>query len=398
MKSPLSRAFLYNRKMKTNSGFIANLIIIGLTALIGSLVFFIYSSKSPLNNDDTIRILDDEQIAKFDEINLHELPDTVVKVDTGIDSFEKCLEAGFEILESYPRKCNDGVQTYIEDVKTLGIRLQEPERDDEILIPFSIKGSIVDSSAWNISERYAGVFEIIDSEKRLLTPQKIVIPFINNSASTTGEFETSYEGGSWIGEMQTTKATLFIEEVAIAGDDKKQRFNIPISFPESYLSPKIDVAKWKKITNDNFKITYSYPNDWNYFGSGLSGTQALISTLESPQKFEGEPRFFVEIIAFDGTRYTSFLDVILQNSEVVDGNPPADINDFEKVFINQRPVYGIQTHSIGNKLGYSIFVADPRNDVVYRFKLLARNVPPLPNEQEYGFRVLKALAESLLFE
>ena len=33
-----------------------------------------------------------------------------------IDSFEKCYAAGYPIMESYPRQCSDGNQTYVENV------------------------------------------------------------------------------------------------------------------------------------------------------------------------------------------------------------------------------------------------------------------------------------------
>lgn len=384
--------------MLKKSGFIANLIIIFLTATLGLIVFFIYSSKSPLNNDDNIRILDDEQIAKFDEINLNEFTGSIKKVDVEIDSFEKCVEAGFSILESYPRKCSDGVQTYIEKVSSLGIRLLEPEQNNEVRIPFMIKGSVTDPESWNISEKYAGVFQIIDGNKQLITKQKISLPFVNETASTTREFEVDFDDSSWIGQMQSSEATIIIEEVALEGDDKKNSFNIPISFPINYLAPNIDISKWESNSNSNFQIAFKYPKGWNFFGDDLPGTQAVIGTIESSEKFENNSRFSIEIIAFDGTRYDSFLDVILENTEKADGTKPTDINDFEKIFINQKPAYGMQTRSSVKELGYNLFLADPRNDVVYRFKLLSKNIPSIDMEKEYGFRVLKALAGSFEFK
>lgn len=33
-----------------------------------------------------------------------------------IDSFEKCVEAGNPVMESYPRKCSAGGETYVEEL------------------------------------------------------------------------------------------------------------------------------------------------------------------------------------------------------------------------------------------------------------------------------------------
>jgi hypothetical protein len=34
-----------------------------------------------------------------------------------IESFDDCINAGFPIMESYPRQCNDGTTTYTEEIK-----------------------------------------------------------------------------------------------------------------------------------------------------------------------------------------------------------------------------------------------------------------------------------------
>jgi hypothetical protein len=36
-----------------------------------------------------------------------------------IQSFEDCLLAGFPVMESYPRQCNDGTTTYVEEIPLL---------------------------------------------------------------------------------------------------------------------------------------------------------------------------------------------------------------------------------------------------------------------------------------
>lgn len=33
-----------------------------------------------------------------------------------IRSFQECMDAGYPIMESYPRQCNDGNQTFVEEI------------------------------------------------------------------------------------------------------------------------------------------------------------------------------------------------------------------------------------------------------------------------------------------
>lgn len=51
------------------------------------------------------------------------------KAEINITSFNDCLNAGFQIMESYPRQCNDGTTTYTEEIK------------NEITISWSIENS-----------------------------------------------------------------------------------------------------------------------------------------------------------------------------------------------------------------------------------------------------------------
>jgi hypothetical protein len=34
-----------------------------------------------------------------------------------ISSFQECMDAGYSVMESYPRQCNDGNQTFIEEIE-----------------------------------------------------------------------------------------------------------------------------------------------------------------------------------------------------------------------------------------------------------------------------------------
>lgn len=62
-----------------------------------------------------------------------------------ITNFEECITAGYPAMESYPRKCSDGEQTYTEDIgneleKGEQIFLNEPRPNMKISSPLIIKG------------------------------------------------------------------------------------------------------------------------------------------------------------------------------------------------------------------------------------------------------------------
>lgn len=58
----------------------------------------------------------------------------ILQENTGISiqSFQDCLEAGFPIMESYPRQCNDGITTYTEIITQDLSGQQTPEKEDII--------------------------------------------------------------------------------------------------------------------------------------------------------------------------------------------------------------------------------------------------------------------------
>ncbi|AHB41687.1 hypothetical protein P148_SR1C00001G0899 [candidate division SR1 bacterium RAAC1_SR1_1] len=60
-----------------------------------------------------VTIIPDESLTG----NIQEITGSVEET-TGfiIQSFEDCLNSGFPIMESYPRQCNDGKTTYVEEI------------------------------------------------------------------------------------------------------------------------------------------------------------------------------------------------------------------------------------------------------------------------------------------
>lgn len=69
--------------------------------------------------------VDEEDLQNVDSGSIPEVPDKEVPVNSKISTFEECLEAGFPIMESYPRKCSDGVNTFVEDLRNDGMCTRE---------------------------------------------------------------------------------------------------------------------------------------------------------------------------------------------------------------------------------------------------------------------------------
>jgi len=65
--------------------------------------------------------------------------------DSRANGFEGCVGAGFAVMESYPRQCSDGTQTFTEFIgneleKTDLIRLDTPRPNQEVESPLAVSG------------------------------------------------------------------------------------------------------------------------------------------------------------------------------------------------------------------------------------------------------------------
>lgn len=61
-----------------------------------------------------------------------------------VDSFDKCVDLGFPVMESYPRKCTAGDKTFSEEVKFMQykdlVRIDSPLPDQVVKSPLVIRG------------------------------------------------------------------------------------------------------------------------------------------------------------------------------------------------------------------------------------------------------------------
>ncbi len=63
------------------------------------------------------------------------------KPSTTISSFEECVAAGYPVMESYPRQCRAGDQSFTEIINTeANIRVSEPSVNQDVGSVFTLKG------------------------------------------------------------------------------------------------------------------------------------------------------------------------------------------------------------------------------------------------------------------
>ena len=62
--------------------------------------------------------------------------------EKSIGNFEECAAAGYLIMESYPRQCRAGEETFVEEIpeEEANIRVAEPQANAEISLPFTLRG------------------------------------------------------------------------------------------------------------------------------------------------------------------------------------------------------------------------------------------------------------------
>lgn len=76
--------------------------LIVISVLLISLILFFGCTVIEQNDDTNNAIIDDDNTDVTDE--------------NKITNFEECVEAGFPVMESYPRQCSDGKNTFVEDI------------------------------------------------------------------------------------------------------------------------------------------------------------------------------------------------------------------------------------------------------------------------------------------
>lgn len=111
--------------------------LFAITVVAGAL-FLIWCQKSPTIINDQTNVIASGNEAIQPETWLNQTGNTGMLVQ----SFEECAKAGFPIMESYPRQCNDGTTTFVEKLE-----------------------NTQETSTWNKSEEATQTWSIVEPEK-----------------------------------------------------------------------------------------------------------------------------------------------------------------------------------------------------------------------------------------
>lgn len=122
-----------------------------------------------------------------------------------ISNFEECIEAGFPVMESYPRQCNDGTNTYIEEIT--------PDDVEENLFSWESEETTVDTITganeenWLSWENEETTMETENSNENILLQEKIKAMIERRSQEQTDTSTTDISTTEVWTSTETTNTT-----------------------------------------------------------------------------------------------------------------------------------------------------------------------------------------------
>jgi len=153
-----------------------------------------------------------------------------------INSFDECVEAGYPVMESYPRQCRtpDG-KTFIEDIgneleKIDLIRINKPRPNEMIKSPLEIEGEA--RGYWFFEGDFP--IKLIDENGTELS-----VGFAKTSSEWMTEDFVPFEAELEFQKSTTKKGTLILEKDNPSGlPENADELQIPVRFeePESQLA------------------------------------------------------------------------------------------------------------------------------------------------------------------
>lgn len=145
-----------------------------------------------------------------------------------VQNFEECVQAGYPVMESYPRQCRTpGGQTFVEDIgdeleKQDLIRVRNPRPNQAIQSPLPIIGEA--RGSWY----FEGVFPV-----KLLDGENNLLGSVNAEAQaewTTEEF-VAFKATLKFSSPTTEKGILILEKSNPSGlPENADELKIPITF------------------------------------------------------------------------------------------------------------------------------------------------------------------------
>lgn len=146
---------------------------------------------------------------------------------TEVTNFQECVEAGNEVMESYPRQCSAGGETFTEDIgnemeKEDLIKVDNPRPNETVSSTFTISGEA--RGSWYFEADFP--VEVEDSEGNVIA---------NSIATAQGDWMTEdfvpFETQVEISTSTTETGNIFLRKDNPSGLPENDDFlRVPVSF------------------------------------------------------------------------------------------------------------------------------------------------------------------------
>ncbi len=167
-----------------------------------------------------------------------------------ISNFKDCVNSGFAIMESYPRKCTDGSgKVHVEDIgNTLDkqdlIKVTSPTPNQEVVGQLVIKGEA--RGSWFFEAEFPVVLKDPAGNRLGATIA------VAQSEWTTNDF-VPFEAVLEVHPQLHTEGVLYLQKSNPTGDASyDDALEIPLSFPEEYITVQVHFVDTSLSENSLF--------------------------------------------------------------------------------------------------------------------------------------------------
>jgi hypothetical protein len=84
------------------------------------------------------------------------------------DSFERCVNLGFPVTESYPSQCRAGDKNFVQSIPQTGLIVDTPKANGLAVSPLIVSGYVDGKDRWTGFEAQVGTVQLLDGNGKLL--------------------------------------------------------------------------------------------------------------------------------------------------------------------------------------------------------------------------------------
>jgi len=208
-----------------------------------------------------------------------------------ITNFEECIAAGNPAMESYPRQCRAGDNTFVEYIgneleKQDLIRIDNPRPNQEIESSLLVQGQA--RGSWFFEAEFPVVLadqngQIIAETYATAQGEWMIEEFVDFKATLEFEKPKLYN-----------KGTLFLHKANPTGMSKHgDALEVPVYFKKP-IKEQANTADWQVYSSERYGFEFQYPGSFNldetiienWLTVVLSGNNTYITISNKPIGFE----------------------------------------------------------------------------------------------------------------